>query len=32
MVMKDGQAAEVGNFEELMSRKGAFCELKQLQT
>ncbi|MNI80979.1 Heterocyst differentiation ATP-binding protein HepA [compost metagenome] len=31
VVMKDGRAAEVGTFEELMSRKGAFYELKQLQ-
>lgn len=31
VVMKDGQVAEVGTFEELMSRKGAFYELKQLQ-
>lgn len=31
VVMKDGQVAEVGSFEELMSRKGAFYKLKQLQ-
>lgn len=31
VVMKDGQVAEAGTFEELMSRKGAFYELKQLQ-
>ncbi|MEK5447213.1 ABC transporter ATP-binding protein [Paenibacillus sp. FSL R7-0331] len=32
VVMKDGQVAEIGTFEELMNRKGAFYELKQLQT
>ncbi|WP_211296357.1 hypothetical protein [Paenibacillus donghaensis] len=31
VVMKDGQVAEVGSFEELMSRHGVFYELKQLQ-
>ncbi len=31
VVMKDGQVAEAGTFEQLMSRKGAFYELKQLQ-
>jgi ATP-binding cassette, subfamily B, bacterial len=31
VVMKDGQVAEAGTFEELMERRGAFYELKQLQ-
>lgn len=31
VVMKDGQVAEVGTFEELMGRRGAFYELKQMQ-
>ncbi|MBW4081902.1 ABC transporter ATP-binding protein [Paenibacillus sp. S150] len=31
VVMKDGKAAEIGTFEELMSRRGAFYELKQMQ-
>jgi len=31
VVMKEGQVAEVGTFEELMGRRGAFYELKQMQ-
>jgi ATP-binding cassette subfamily B protein len=31
VVMKDGGVAEAGTFEELMSRRGAFYELKQMQ-
>ncbi|UQZ37356.1 ABC transporter [Paenibacillus sp. PK3_47] len=31
VVMKDGRVAEVGSFEDLMARKGAFYELKQMQ-
>ncbi|WP_166241404.1 ABC transporter ATP-binding protein [Paenibacillus turpanensis] len=31
VVMKSGQVAEVGTFEELMERRGAFYELKQMQ-
>lgn len=31
VVMKEGQVAEVGTFDELMSSKGAFYQLKQMQ-
>lgn len=31
VVMKNGQVAEVGTYEELMGQRGAFYELKQLQ-
>jgi ATP-binding cassette, subfamily B, bacterial len=31
VVMKDGQVAEIGTFEELMGCRGAFYELKQMQ-
>jgi ATP-binding cassette subfamily B protein len=31
VVMKDGQIAEVGSYDELMARRGPFYEMQQLQ-